>query len=258
MRVVEVDKQGKKIKVEIPLTQHTGKIRIKERVKYTDFGIPVATRQKPFNRNMYVEWQIGYDLPIGSSKALLSTLNKESFSFVAYNGERKVLYELSEYLYYFCEMGVVGSRDLEDLINYVQGITADGLIENIYQISKSRPFKRRINGVDFLESEIKYPHLIYEFSGRFPVIAEITIREKQKAVGVQPMLYVCFPVSCLVDSEGKPLLGRPARAKEKATLELDSSKAAIVGECFKIFGMLSKSHRYDTLQILNLIKKNLS
>jgi len=255
MRIVEVDKLNKKIKVGIPLTEHTGKIRIKERTKYTDFGIPVATRRKPFNKNMYVEWQIGYDLNIKSKKVELSTLNNDSLSFIAYNGEQKILYELSEYLYYFREMGVISSKEIDDLINYVQNIPDDGLIENIYRIYKSNPIKKEINGITFLESELKYPHLIHDFNNGFFVIAEITIREKQKAVGIQPMLYICFPVSCLTDSQGNSILGRTANTKENAILELNASNEFIVRECFKIFGMLSKAHKHDVLEILNLIKR---
>lgn len=41
-----IDKENKKIKIEIPLTKPTGKVRIKQRNIFTDFGVPVATKQK--------------------------------------------------------------------------------------------------------------------------------------------------------------------------------------------------------------------
>lgn len=257
MKILEVDNFEKKIKIGIPITKPTGKIRIKERRSYTDFGIPVATRRKPFNRNMYVEWQIGYDVELNSKRAALSTLNSDSLSFTAYNKKKKILYELSEYFYYFSKMGVITSDEIDSLIQFVEKIPEEQLIENVYRIYKSNPVKKELNNLVFLESEVKYPHLIYDFNNGFLAIAEITIREKQKAVGIQPMLYICFPVSCLKDKEGKTLLGRTARQNEVAILELDRSKAFIVKESFKIFGMLSKSHRHDVLEILQLIKEAL-
>jgi len=254
MKILKVDYCNKKILIEIPLTQPTGKIRIKERKSYTDFGVPIATRQKVFNENMYVEWQISYDAEFGSTKANLSTLKDKNFVFKAFNGKKKVLYELSEYLYYFYKMGVISKQNLDKLESFVLGIPNKNLIENIYRIYKSNPIRRTINCVEFLESEIKYPHLIYDFNNCFQIIAEITIREKQKAVGIQPMVYICFPVSYLKDKNGNSIIGRKAQEKESAIFELNEKNAFIVEDAFKIFGMLSQSHRHDVLEILKLIK----
>jgi hypothetical protein len=254
MKILEIDVSNKKILIEIPLTQHTGKIRIKERRNYTEFGVPVATRQRVFNQNMYVEWQISYDAELKSKKADLSTLKDNGLVFKAFNGKRKVLYELSEYLYYFHKMGVISKQNLDRLESFVRGIPNENLIENVYRIYKSNPIRKTINGVEFLESEIKYPHLIHDFNNGFLIIAEITIREKQKAVGIQPMVYVCFPVSYLQDRNGNSIIGRVARPNESATFEFNENNAFVIEESFKIFGMLSQSHRHDVLEILKLIK----
>lgn len=256
MEILAIDRVNKKIEIKIPLVQPTGKIRIKERSNYTDFGAPVATKQKPFNQNMYVEWQISYDAELNSPKAKLSTLNNSSLYFKGYNKKTKILYELSEYLYYFCEMNIIKEEEINTLIDYIDKIPNRNLIENLYRIYKSNPIKKVINKISFLESELKYPHLIHDFNNGFFVITEITIREKQKAVGIQPMLYICFPVSYLLDINGNPILGRTARKKEYAIFELNSSNEFLIKECFKIFGMLSIGHKYDTLQILNLIKSH--
>ena len=44
--------------------------------------------------------------------------------------------------------------------------------------------------------------------GDYEIIAEITIREKQRAVGTQSMLYFCFPITELKSED--PLIGRCA------------------------------------------------
>jgi len=255
MKILSINESNQSILIEIPLTQHTGKIRIKERKSYTDFGIPVATKKKAFNQNMYVEWQISYDAELNSKKANFSTLkNYENLIFTSYNGKKKVLYELSEYLYYFYKLKVIYKQSLDELEKFIKNIPNKKLIENIYKIYKSHPSLKVINGMKFLESEIKYPHLIYDFNNGFFIIAEITIREKQKAVGIQPMVYICFPVSYLRDKNGKTLIGRTAEANERAVFELNRNNAFIILDSFRIFGMLSESHKYDVLKILDIIK----
>ncbi len=256
MGILNVDNINKEITIKIPLTQHTGKIRIKERKNYTDFGIPIATKQIPFNQNMYVEWQISYDAELNSSKNKSSLNENNSLHFISYNKKVKIPYELSEYLYYFCEMNVIGKQNIDNLINYINNIPNKNLIENLYKIYKSNPTKKIINGISFLESELKYPHLIHDFNNGFLIITEIIIREKQKAVGIQPMLYICFPVSYLLDTNGNSIIGRTARKKEYAILKINESHAFLIMECFKIFGMLSTGHKYDTLRILKLIKNH--
>ena len=48
--------------VELPMVQPTGKVRVKERSFFSEYGRPVATRQVNITQSCYVEWQIGYDL----------------------------------------------------------------------------------------------------------------------------------------------------------------------------------------------------
>ncbi len=134
MRIAELDPSKRTITIEVPLTEPTGKVRIKERTSYTEFGIPVATRRKPFNSNMYVEWQIGYDVETGSKRAHLSTLINSGLIFRGFNGKFKTLYELSEFLYYFKEWGVFRREDLLRLIDFVEGIKDGDLIEERYKI----------------------------------------------------------------------------------------------------------------------------
>ena len=257
MKIYKVDYQNRKILVEIPLTQPTGKIRIKKRKHYTDFGIPVATKRIPFDEKMYVEWQISYDVEINSKNFENSTLKEcKNFILESDNGKKKIPYELSEYLYYFYKMNVISIKDICDVKKFIKNISKDKLLENLYKICKSYPIKKEINNICFLESEIKYPHLIHDFNNGFQIIAEITIREKQKAVGIQPMLYICFPISYLSDKSGNSLIGRTAKDNEYAIFEFNKNNAFVILETIKIFGFLSERHKNDILKILNLILAN--
>lgn len=60
--MLHVDTTNKELVVDIPFTSVRGKIRIKERKSIFDYGNPYATRKRPFTKNNYVEWQIGYGL----------------------------------------------------------------------------------------------------------------------------------------------------------------------------------------------------
>ncbi len=51
MKILEAESDRKVIKIEIPLTRPTGKVRIKERLSYTDFLVtlsPVPVHVKVF------------------------------------------------------------------------------------------------------------------------------------------------------------------------------------------------------------------
>ena len=242
------DKKNKKILVDIPLTKHGGKIRIKSRSIFYEYGIPHATRSVPLTQNNYVEWQIGYDLEY--KKRGGSSL--PHISFIAYNGKKKVLYELSEYLYYFYSWDVITLSDLKGALDFLSDLREDNLLSNHpdCQIARTHPIEKQINNTTFLGMTLKYPQLVYKF-GKYEIIAEITIREKQRAIGVQPMLYLCFPVTELQVSEN--LIGRIAQKKETAQFVIDKSNCSVVIEMVKVFGMLSPSHHKDILGIIKSI-----
>ena len=82
------------------------------------------------------------------------------------------------------------------------------------------------------------------------MLVEIVIKEKQKAVGLQPMLYVCFPVTKL-KGEKRELIGRCAEQNEKAVLLLDKTHKDFILGTFKIFALLSKAHKSDVISINN-------
>jgi hypothetical protein len=61
---------GDSIRVRLPLTDVTGKVRAKEQT--TDgFGLPVAPSKVSLGEKHYIEWQIGYDIPNTNSPSLV-------------------------------------------------------------------------------------------------------------------------------------------------------------------------------------------
>ena len=247
--MLKLDENNKAIAYRIPLTTTSGKIRIKEREFPNQYGIPVATRLKPFNQKHYVEWQIGYDVVTNEINDNKSTTLKD-VQFVGANGKTKSLFELSEIIHYLFNWGVITKQQLEKVNNFVESADKNLLID----VNPDFPIKRtdfvpkELFGIDFQKSDVSYPLLIHKF-GQFEVITEIIIKEKQRAIGVQPMLYLCFPVTEL---KAEPsLLGRIAKPKESAEFIFDHSNSEILLETLKIFGILSKNHKHDILQILD-------
>ncbi len=92
--------------------------------------------------------------------------------------------------------------------------------------------------------------LVHRFE-QYEILTEIKITEKQYAIGVQPMLYLCFPIMELKSSQ--PLIGRTAITKETADFEINSSNISIFLEMLKIFGILSKNHNKDIITIIDKI-----
>lgn len=64
-------------------------------------------------------------------------------------------------------------------------------------------------------------------------------KEKQRAVGVQPMLYVCIPITELEFK--KQVIGRPLETKEYGKWNVTLDVAEFSLEVFKMFGMLTEN-----------------
>lgn len=247
----EINTENQEIEVGIRLTDVTGKTRIKKRKDIYGYGIPVASRKEVFSSDCYVEWQIGYDVIKSNIKKLKNTTLKAS-EFIGANGDKKALYELSEYIKYFYDWGVIKKENLNEIKNYLSNLTEKNYLDKNPElfIKKKSPSNKTLNGFNFMQTQVEYPLLIYKFD-QSNIIAEIKITEKQRAVGVQPMLFLCFPIMEL--KNGANLLGRTAFVKEKATLIINKNNIDVFLELLKLFGTLSKNHNKDVINIINLI-----
>jgi len=254
MYINKIDENKKEIFVNIPLTWATWKTRVKNRSTVFDYWVPYATRSKPFLQSNYIERQIWYDAEVkDKEKMKLTTL--QNINFTAYNTKEKALYELSEYLYYFYKWNMVKNNDLEDIINYLNNLSEDDLIDSHKdcRIQKTHPITKTINNIEFYELKVSYPLLIHKFWD-YEIITEIIIKEKQRAIWVQSMLYFCFPITELQTQN--QLVWRIAEKNEFAHFVFDKTNYSIILEMIKIFGILSKAHKTDILRIIETIRKN--
>lgn len=237
----------KTLAFELPCTQTNGKIRIKTRESFSDYGIPIAPRRTPITEKCYLEWQIGYDLLATAENRESTTL--KDITFTNYRGDRKYIYELSEILYYSLKRGLISHELVALCCAEIKSFTDFADLE---KITRTKPKEVMRNGIKFSEMSVTYPLLVHSFCG-YDVHAEIMVREKQRAVGIQPMLYVCLPIKTLRFST--PVEGRTLNAKETAKWIIEEKEAALALNLFRIFGMLSKNHQFDVIQILETILK---
>ncbi len=245
----ELNDKEKFIKICIPLTKTSGKIRVKSRNRFNDYGLPVPTRKEKLTEKCYIEWQISYDVPVKDDKNFTTLKTKD---FIGSNGKKKYLFELSECIKYFYDWGVVSKEELLEIKTFLSSITKDKYldVDKNLLINRTHPIETTINGFDFLYSRVEYPLLVYSFKN-YEVLTEIQIKEKQRAVGTQPMLYLCFNITELDDSE--KLLNRTVDAKEEATFTFNENNKDVLLQMLKFFGTLSNRHKYDVIKIIDLI-----
>lgn len=231
----------------LPMTRATGKIRLKRRNSFSEYGEPFATRQNKIGLTTYIEWQIGYDLIKNTENSAKTSL--PNMAFDNYKGETKYAYELSEIVYYSYKQGMISDTEIKKLKEQIKNIPDEELLEN-KKITRSIPIKTKIGGLDYYEMEVSYPLVVHKF-GEYDIYAEVINREKQRAVGVQPMLYVCLPITS-VEFENN-VLGRALEAKECSKWKIGDGEAKLALELFRVFGMLSIKHRFDILALLDML-----
>ncbi|GAA7628678.1 R.Pab1 family restriction endonuclease [Helicobacter pylori] len=254
MSLIKINHDEKVIGIFIPLTSISGKVRVKIRHAFSDYGVSTATRTIPFSLKHYVEWQIGYDVPIkDKEKFELTTLKDKKYHFLGANHKVKTLYELSEIIYYAKQLSLISLENLENLENTLKYLEKQKqFIEDNFMITRERFRSHQFGGMAFELSRISYPLLIHSFNDN--QLSEIVIREQQYGSKTQAMLYFCF--SILELKTAPPLLNRTATPKEHALLIIHKTNAPMFLEMLKIFGLLSQVHHDNVLKILEKILQN--
>jgi hypothetical protein len=138
---------------------------------------------------------------------------------------------------------------MEEFINDVQD--KDTLEENERIIRENK--LQEIKG-GFKKFEEKIPVFIKknEKKGYF---VEIILKHKQRAVGLQAMVYLCIYIEKLVDENGKSFIGRCATTKEFGKIEITSENKELIKDVVKAFAIASQAHKRDILNILRQVEE---
>ncbi len=235
---IEVGK-GKLI-VKLPLTNPTGKIRVKRRGGTSNYGIPIATRREAFKEIDYVEWQISYatDNPPVESKV----------EDIRLNGQ--VGFELTKLLCEGIKIGILSNNDIQEMETFIKNIKKEDTLEENEEILREGT-KYEVKG-GFKKFIEKAP-LFIKINEEKGYFVELILKHKQRAVGLQAMVYLCIYINQLKDKDGKLLMGRTARSREFGILEITSENKEIIIDVVKAFAIASCQHRNDIQSILQQV-----
>lgn len=234
----------KTFKIAVPITQPTGKARIKSKSDENSFARIHPTRTYKIDENCYLEWQFKYDTKVGNEEY---PSNLPDLVFIGSNGYQKNLYEFSEMIYRFYEWGYISKLDLEDVKTYL--LNNHNLIEDVIKMTVQPAPDIMVDGMVFKQTTVVFPQIRKQLTEDWYV--DISYKDKQRAVGWQVMLYLCCPLAKL----NKELIGRTANVNETVELCFGEEHKEMVLELIKLLGILSEGHKKDMISIIDLIIK---
>jgi len=242
-KLVRIETLTNAVRVRLPLTDVTGKVRVKE--KSSDgFDLPVAPMKTLLDEKYYLEWQIGYDIPNTNSPSVVPEIK------YLRNGETKYGHELAKIIFEAVRLGIISTNDLVREINSLKKIQP-----NEFEESQAVQVEVSTNAAaDGFQSAVQR---LPQFTKSTPHgWVQIQLKQKQRAVGYQAMVYVCLPMNEVLAMDGSPR--KPGNAKSKETVYYDFTRANsdLLLAIIHAFGIASKQHNEDIRKILGKILEN--
>lgn len=231
---------GDAVRFRMPLTDVTGKVRVKEK-SADGFGVPVAPSKTLLDGKYYLEWQIGYDLPNTNSPSIVPEIQFTS------NGAKKYGHELARIIFESVRVGILSTNDLTIEIESLKGIQPAQFEENqIVRVETST----NMAGDGFQSAVQRLP----QFTKTTPHgWVQIQLKQKQRAVGYQAMIYVCLPMNGVLAMDGSPRSAGKAHSKETVYYNFNRENSDLLLDIVQAFGLASQQHNEDMRKILEKI-----
>jgi len=231
---------GDAVRVRLPLTDVTGKVRVKEK-SANGFGVPVAPSKTLLDGKYYLEWQIGYDLPNTNSPSIVPEIQFTS------NGAKKYGHELARIIFESVRVGILSTNDLTIEIESLKRIQPAQFEENqIVRVETST----NMAGDGFQSAVQRLP----QFTKTTPHgWVQIQLKQKQRAVGYQAMIYVCLPMNGVLAMDGSPRSAGKAHSKETVYYNFNRENSDLLLDIVQAFGLASQQHNEDMRKILEKI-----
>lgn len=244
-----------------PLTATKSSARLKKRRAVDSDGAEFAPTREILSLDTYLEWQISYAINTTkeSRGTVVSTANKTSmpgFVFRLSGGHENYGFELTEILYHAHSRGLISDDQIRLAFGEICAIRDEETLDcnPFMQPYRQGGVNKTILGVDFIAYNWIRPMLLRNF-GVYNILAEITKDKRQMGSGFQMMLYLCIPISAMC-FQMEPM-GRTVRQNECAFWKVGNEEARLCLEIFKIFAMLSASHRADVCTIFRALFGNI-
>ena len=230
------------VRVRLPLTDVTGKVRVKEK-SADGFGIPIAPSKTILGKKHFLEWQIGYDTPDGNDA---TAVKKIKFTR---KGETKYGHELSKIILESVRLGLLTTSELGAEISALEKIPAA-------EFEESQPVsvdtETNISSGGFQRAVQRVP----QFTKNSPHgSVQIQLKQKQRAVGYQAMVYVCLPLTEVLTLDGRLRKAGRAQKKETVCYDFTNENAGLLRDVIRAFGLASAQHNEDMRTILKLVLK---
>ncbi len=228
------------VRVRLPLTDVTGKVRVKE--KSSDgFGLPIAPMKTLLDTNYYLEWQIGYDIPNTNSPTVVPEIK------YIRNGETKYGHELAKIIFEAVRLGIISTNDLIHEIESLKKVQPNEFEENqVVQVELST----NVTADGFQSAVQRLP----QFTKSTPHgWVQIQLKQKQRAVGYQAMVYICIPMNDVLAMDGTSRKSGSAKSKETVYYDFNHENADLLLDVIQAFGVASQQHNEDIQKILGKI-----
>lgn len=239
-KLVQISTGTNFVRVRLPLTDVTGKVRVKEKTA-DGFGLPIAPMKTALGKKHYLEWQIGYDTPNPDSPTVVPQIK------FTRKGETKYGHELSKIVAESVRIGLLSTNDLQrELV--LLGKNTTGTFEESRAVEVEISTNTTADG--FQSAVQKLP----QFTKTTPHgSVQIQLKQKQRAVGYQAMIYVCLPLSEVLAMDGSPRKTGAAKSKETVYYDFNRDNAAFLMDIVHAFGLASQQHNEDIRKILGKI-----
>ena len=228
------------VRVRLPLTDVTGKVRVKEKTS-DGFGLPIAPMKTALGKKHYLEWQIGYDTQDAKDATVVPQIK------FTRKGETKYGHELSKIVFESVRLGLLSTNELQRELAALRKIST-----NDFEESRAVEVEISTNATaDGFQSAVQR---LPQFTKTTPHgSVQIQLKQKQRAVGYQAMIYVCLPLNEVLTLDGSPRKPGPAKSKETVYYDFNRENAAFLLDVIHAFGKASAQHNEDIQKILGKI-----
>ena len=244
-KLVRIEPAAQSVRVRLPLTDVSGKVRPKERTP-DGYGEPLAPTKTALGAKHYLEWQIGYDTREADAPNVVKEIR-----FVR-RGETKFGAELSKMLVDALRLGVISTNDLFRERDRLVKLAEATLEEREGITTEKTPLETKGGALPdgFTRWTQKTPQFLRETEHGW---IQIQLKPRQRAVGNQAMVYVCLPMTRVLSADGKPRTPGPAKTKETVFYDFTRANAGFLLDIVRAFAIASKQHNEDMGQILGKI-----
>ena len=227
--------------------KNSGRFRLKTSESGKAFD-RVFKREQEFAPNVYLEWMISYDTVEGHENSNKQS-NLTEKSFLNYKGEKKYPFELSEIIFEAMDKELIDKKQMDGCEQSIKSYK-EFIEDREGELDKSS-LRSCLNGIEFKKHVLKLNIFRYDMDdGTF---VNVAIEKQQYAYGFQPMIYFCIPIKSFYG--GDQLLGKRSHTVDVLSYQITKSNVSNLLQIAKIFGMASRRHQYDILEIIKLLKK---